>query len=214
MNPFIRTTTLALGAGAVLVFALFRPATANGDCTFSIATDAVKMEWTAFKFTDKTGVTGTFTKTTLAGPTSADSFTALATGLTMSIDAASIESNNPARNLTIREFFFEKFVPDPIIRGHATALRGDEKNGTIDIETTMNGVSRSVPFAYTIGADNAVEAKASIDMLDFKLEKAHASIHQTCEEQHRGPDGVSKTWTTVELALRGRFTKTCSPVAP
>ncbi len=179
------------------------------DCTWSVAPDAVKVEWTAFKFTNKTGVTGTFTTSTLSGPRSADSLVGLAKGLQMTIDGASIESNNPARNVTIRDFFFAKFVPDPKIRGRATAASGDDHRGTIEIEITLNGVSRTVPFAYAIGRDNQVEATASIDLLDFQLDAAHASIHETCQQQHTGEDGVSKTWTTVGIALRGKFTKTC-----
>ena len=52
-------------------------------------------------------------------------------------------------------------------------------------------------------------AKAAVDMMDFALQKPFDSIHQACEEQHTGEDGVSKTWTDLELALSGTFEKSC-----
>jgi len=71
-------------------------------------------------------------------------------------------------------------------------------------------VTRVVPFAYTVTPAGEVTAKGSIDMLDFALKDAHDSIHQTCEELHKGQDGVSRTWTDVDLTLTGKFTKSCA----
>ena len=84
-------------------------------------------------------------------------------------------------------------------------MQGDDQKATIEMKITMNGVSRVVPFAYTATPEGEVVAKGSIDMLDFALKDAHDSIHQTCEELHRGKDGVSKTWTEVDLTVTGRF---------
>ena len=183
---------------------------AGGACTYRIAKDAVKIEWTAFKFTNKQAVSGTFNTTTLSGATQAASLTELAGGLSMKIDGSSIESANPGRNATISEFFFGTFAPSPEISGRVESVDGDDSKGTLKIAITMNDTTRSVPFAYTISADHQVEATASIDMLDFALQKAFDSIHQACEEQHTGEDGVSKTWTDVDLRLTGSFEESCS----
>lgn len=182
---------------------------AKAACTYRVAEDAVKVEWTAFKFTEKTGVTGTFNTTTLSGPREAPSLTALAEGLSMKIDGTSIESNNPGRNATISQFFFQKFAPSPEITGTVESVDGDDSKGTLNIAITMNGTTRTVPFTYTISKDHAVTAKAAVDMMDFALQKPFDSIHQACEEQHTGEDGVSKTWTDLELALSGTFEKSC-----
>lgn len=198
-----------LAASCALAVCLVAPQ-ADAACTYSVSKDAVKVEWTAFKLTEKVGVTGTFNTTALSGPTQSDSLTALAKGLSMKIDGASIESNNPGRNVTISQFFFQKFSPSPEISGKVENVDGDDTKGTLNIAITMNGTTKTVPFAYTISKDHEVEATATIDMMDFALQKPFDSLHMACEEQHTGKDGVSKTWTEVGLKLSGKFAASCS----
>ncbi len=78
------------------------------------------------------------------------------------------------------------------------------------MKITMNGVSRVVPFEYTATSEGEVSAKGSFDMLDFALQGPFDSLHEACGEMHTGPDGVSKTWTDVEVTVQGSFTKSCS----
>ena len=207
MSTFVGRTLTLIASCAALGSALV-PA-ANAACTYSVGENAVKVEWTAFKLTEKVGVTGTFNTTKLSGPREASSLMALAEGLSMKIDGRSIESNNPGRNATVSEFFFGKFVPSAEIVGKVQSVEGDASKGTLQIAITMNDTTRTVPFAYTISEEHAVEATATIDMMDFALQKPFDSIHQACEEQHTGPDGVSKTWTDVELKLSGTFGAAC-----
>lgn len=201
--------SLALAATCALALVSLPPK-ADAGCTYSVASDAVKVEWTAFKLTEKVGVTGTFNTTTQAGPTEADSLVALAKGLSMKIDGASVESNNPGRNATISQFFFQQFSPPAEITGKVESVEGDDSKGTLNIAVTMNGTTKTVPFAYTISKDHAVEATATIDMMDFAMQKPFDTLHQACEEQHTGEDGVSKTWTDVDLKLSGKFAESCS----
>jgi len=179
-------------------------------CTYSADTKDVKLVWTAFKFSDKTAVKGRFNQATVAGTPSAKSLAALMQNLSMDIDGASVETDNPARNATIQQFFFAKFSPPSKIHAAVARVSGDDTKGAMTVKITMNGVTRAVPFAYTATADGGFEAKASIDMLQFNLKAAHDSLHQACEDKHKGPDGVSKTWTQVDLLLTGKFKKACS----
>jgi hypothetical protein len=50
-----------------------------------------------------------------------------------------------------------------------------------------------------------------MDVLDFALDGALKDLNRTCEVLHRGPDGVSKTWSEVELKLIARIGKVCTP---
>lgn len=200
-----RAATVALTLG----LALGSPAAAE-TCTYAVDPNGISLVWTAFKFNEKTAVNGKFNTRKVSGPTSASSPVELARGLSMEIDGASVETDNPARNATIGEFFFGKFKPSAQIRASVADVKGDDRKGTMDMKVTMNEVTRVVPFAYTVTPDGEVTAKGSIDMLDFALKDAHDSIHQTCEELHKGKDGVSKTWTDVDLTLTGKFTKSCA----
>ena len=195
--------------GASLLAATLLANSAEGACTYSVGENPIQVEWTAFKFTKKQGVTGTFNTTSLSGPREADSLTALARGLSMEIDGTSIESNNPGRNVTISQFFFQIFAPSPDIVGRVVQVEGDDQSGKLDVAISMNGTTKTVPFKYTISDRHEVEATAKIDMMDFALQKAFDSIHLACETQHTGEDGVSKTWTDVDLKLTGRFEESC-----
>jgi len=178
-------------------------------CTYSTDPKDIQLEWTAFKFTEKTPVKGKFNKAEVKGKTQAGSLAELVTGLHIDIDGASVETNDPGRNATIQQFFFEKFNPPFHIHAMATKLEGDDQKGTMAINLSMSGSAKDVPFAYTVGADGVLTAQASIDMLEFGLQAPYDSIHKACEDKHTGKDGVSKTWTQVDLLLTGKFKKEC-----
>lgn len=182
---------------------------AEASCTYTLNPEGVQVEWKAFKFTSKDGVSGTFRDVKLSGAQTASTLTELARGLRIEIDGASIESGDPARNATVSEFFFQKFQPTAKITGEAVEVTGGDSQGTVKIKITMNGVERTIPFSYTIAEGGKVEAKAAFDMMDFALETPYETIHQACEEKHTGPDGISKTWTDVEVRLSGSFAEKC-----
>lgn len=181
-----------------------------GDCTYSTDPKAITLKWTAYKFTEKTPVKATFTTSPVQGPTSAKSLEALAEGLRMDIDGSSLESGDPGRNVTLKDFFFGKLNPPFKMEAVAKDLTGSDTAGNITIEINMNGVVKEVPFAYTATDQGEMIAKAGINLMDWQLKTAFDSIHQACEQLHTGKDGVSKTWDTVDLEIKGKFTKACS----
>lgn len=206
-------------AAFVLTIALSLPTSrvaAEEACTYSVDPSAIAVTWTAFKFSNKTAVSGRFNTTKVSGRSSADSLVSLAEGLSMEIDGTSVETDNPARNATISEFFFGKFVPSGKIAVSVTDVRGDETQGKIDMKIEMNRVSRVVTFGYAATPEGDVVATGAFNMLDWNLKAAHDSIHVTCEEQHTGPDGVAKTWTDVVVTVTGKYTRSesCPTPAP
>lgn len=178
-------------------------------CQYSADAKDIALQWTGFKFTEKTPVKGKFTQVKLDGKTSAKSLVELMKNWTADIDASSVESNDPVRNKNLKESFFAKFAPASQI--HATTIKavGTEVKGVLTVQIKMNGVTRNVPFTYTATPEGAVEAKGSIDLMDYSLKSAVDSLHTTCQTQHTGKDGVSKTWSQVDLLLTGKFEKKC-----
>ncbi len=177
-------------AAALVAAALVAATGAGAACTYSVDPSTVKIGWTAFKLTEKVGVPGTFQKVRWSGPTAASSLAELARGLRVEIDGASLSTGNPGRDATIADFFFRRFHPDAQITGRAVSVKGDEHAGTVEIEISMNGKRRTVPFRYEIGADHHVDARASIDVMDFALQAPFDSLHEACREKHTGEDGV------------------------
>jgi hypothetical protein len=179
---------------------------ASDGCTYMVK--EAKPEWTAYKYTEKAAVGGTFNSFSLSSPKLASSFVASMEGLSIEIDASSVESKNPARNKTIAEKYFFLFAPQNIIKGNVVSATGDEEKGSIEINIDMNGVQKPYTFTYT-QKEGKVIASSVMDMMDFQLQKPFDSIHTSCETLHTGADGVSKTWTEVALRVVVSYEKTC-----
>ena len=198
-----------LAIAVTLISATICPNQAMAECTYSLAESGVRAGWTAFKFTNKAAVQGNFSDAQLSGPREAGTLTGLAEGLSMLIAGKSVKTGNPGRDATVAGFFFGFMKDGGQIRGRATRVEGDDTKGTVHIDITMNGETRDIPFAYTIDKEGLVNATASIDILNFRMQPAFDQIHKACEEQHTGDDGISKTWTQVDLSLQGSFTTNC-----
>ena len=178
-------------------------------CTYEIK--SAKPEWTAYKFTNKAPVGGTFNSYTLSETQSATALTKAFDGLSIEIDASSVESNNPQRNTTITEQYFAKFAPQHTLKANVVSSKGDNTKGTMNINIEMNGVSKTLPFSYTYESTKGVlEAKSVMDMMDFNLKGPFDSIHEACKTLHTGPDGVAKTWTEVALQVTAEVIETCT----
>ena len=183
-----------------------KPAAVTPKCTYLVK--EAKPEWTAYKYTEKAAVGGTFNTFTLSTPQKSDSFTKAVEGLSIEIDAASVESNNPGRNATIAGTFFGLFAPQNSIKGNVILARGDEKKGEIQINIDMNGVQKPYTFGYE-NKEGKIVASSVMDMMDFNLTAPYDSIHTACKTLHTGTDGVAKTWTEVALRVVVSYDKAC-----
>ncbi len=177
-------------------------------CTYTL--QEAKPGWTAYKTTDKAPVSGGFATTTLSPTKPAPSVVGALNGVTMTIDPASVSSGNEGRDHTLREKYFGLFMPKTEFTAGVVAVKGDDQKGTVDLNIGMNGVSKTVAFAYEVAADGTLSANASIEMMDFGLKAAFDSIHEACKLLHTGEDGVSKTWTDVALTVTAKLAKQCS----
>ena len=175
-------------------------------CSYTVK--EAKPEWTAYKYTEKSAVEGTFNTFTLSTPKTTDSFASSLEGLSIEIDASSVESKNPERNKTIAEKYFALFAPQSAIKGNVVSAKGDEEKGSIDINIDMNGMQKTYTFAYE-QKEGTVVASSVMDMMDFQLQKPFDSIHESCKTLHTGTDGVAKTWTEVALRVVVRYDKAC-----
>ena len=201
---------LSLGLSFLVLFAMGGCGPKKSACQYSTDPKAIQLVWTAFKFTEKTPVKGRFNKAEVSGKSSAPTLPELMKGLRIDIDGATVETDNPGRNATIQQFFFEKFNPPFKIQATIASVTGDEQKGSLQIKIDLNGAAKEIPFTYTVTPEGAVEAKGTIDILEFGLQPAFDSLHQACQDLHKGKDGVAKTWTQVDLSLTGNIEKECN----
>lgn len=174
-------------------------------CTYELAKDSLGAGWTAFKTTQKVGVNGTFKKVEVTGMTSGKTLAKLVQGLKVRIDTTSSDTTNPARDLTLKEFFFSKLKG--AVQGKIKNL--NETDHTAVLALNFNGKSKDVAMKYEAANDQDFKATGSIDLLDWSADEAYNSIHTKCTDLHKGPDGVSKTWSDVNITLKATINKVC-----
>jgi hypothetical protein len=175
------------------------------NCEYELNKDTVVVEWTAFKTTEKIAVKGTFKSVNVQGETKADSLLRLFKGLNVSVDRASVETGNPARNDTLVKSFFSKLAAGEI-RGKIVEYIA-EKN-SLFMMLAFNGQNKRVTMKVDHQGDDYT-ATGSLDIMDYSAGPALHLLNQACLELHKGKDGVSKTWSDVDLSLKGHITKTC-----
>ncbi len=173
-------------------------------CLYTLKPDSTEVKWTGYKFTEKAGATGTFKEVKVNTRSNAKSVQALVKSVQVDIDALKFDSGDPARDINLTKGFFNLFKNSKI-KGRVISYKEDK----MLVRMTMNGVSRSVPFQVRVDGLKYT-AKAEIDILDFKLNSALAALNQLCKDLHVGPDGVLKTWSTVDLSLSSEIVEDCS----
>lgn len=148
----------------------------------------VTLEWTAYKFDDKTAVKGSFTDFDVAynkeGETPEEKFS----NLKFSINKESSSTDDAARDKTITENFFLN------LKGDIHGSLGELKDGEVETTITLNGKTVTKTFAYEI-KDNLLHFKGEIDIIkDFMADTAFGALHEACAVLH-----ANKTWTDVAI---------------
>lgn len=175
----------------------------EASCTYSLVDGSEKVTWTGFKFTEKTGVSGTFDKLKVSHETS-DSLEDLLKSISFEIDTKSINSGNPARDATLQKTVFGFLSIPETIKGSVKAAT----DSSIDVKMTMNK-EMNAAFDYT-AKEGSITAVGDIDMTQNGLVKSFNAVKEACKILHTGADGVSKTWADVNIKLEANYEEKCS----
>lgn len=98
---------------------------------------------------------------------------------------AKVRDNNTKNN------FFKKFATDAG-KINVKISKVTDKEITADIK--MNGVTKSIPFAYEVKGTN-IEAKGALNVLDFNTQTAWQQFERVCKMAfHKG-----KSWSTIDV---------------
>lgn len=186
---------------------------ATNTCRYEVDPTTVKVGWTAFKTTEKTPVQGTLKDVQIKTPMkSVKNLVGLLARVKASgsVDSEKkSDSGKPERDHTLFEKFFSLISFHGKFEGSFVNIVGDEKAGTLDLSLIFNNKTKKVPMKYTLSAENALEVEGEFDLNNFGAEAPLASLHQACEQLHKGKDGVSKTWPNVGLKISAKITKDC-----
>jgi len=173
-------------------------------CFYSYNEGTTLMEWTAFKFTEKAPVKGTFTEINVAGTLVSDDPMALLSSLTFSIPVSSISSQNEERDGKIMKQFFGTIKTENLT-GKVVSLGMDE---TAVLDITMNSLTKAVKGKYTF-EDGKFDFSASIDVGDWSAVPGIKALNTICKDLHTGADGVSKLWAEVDLKFSTTLSSDC-----
>ena len=167
--------------------------------SYSFDSNKAKIIWKGFKTTDRIQVTGQFEQFDSSRDMKQfDSLEGLIDGLDFSISTSSSASGDPVRDLNLKDYFFKLLTSNFRLTGSL----GYPNNNLIPVTFNTLLGSKTVELSYFF-ENSIVEIKGVIDIgIDLGGIMAYESIHQQCEQLHTGGDGVSKTWSEVEVLVR------------
>ncbi|NVK53397.1 MAG: YceI family protein [Flavobacteriaceae bacterium] len=167
---------------------------------FSLKEANNTINWVAYKTTDKLPVKGTFKKVTITKNGFGNTAKEAINGAEFSIPVSSIFTSDAGRDSKLKQFFFGVMDKTEILSGTLTIE--NDSIGYADL--TMNGVTKKLPFKYTL---NAKEFKISATMLLENWNAQHAidSLNLACKDLHKAADGISKTWNDVAINITTIF---------
>ena len=173
-------------------------------CTYSYAPEETVLTWTAFKLTERVGVSGTFDEINVTANNGAEDMFGVLTGATFDIPVSSLNSNDEVRDPKIKNSFFGVMNNTDRITGSVKSLSAT--SGEVDI--TMNGVSKSYSGDVAVEGEE-ITFTTTLNILDYNGQESIDSLGVVCEAKHTGPDGVNKLWEDVELVVRTTLQKAC-----
>lgn len=163
---------------------------------YTIDTSGISVLWTAYKFTNKTAVSGTFNTYTFESKKTSGTVENILNKSKLSIPTATVNSSNPIRDFKLDAYFFKAFNTSEII---GTITKAKESEGIIDLN--MNRTSKKIPFTYTIEKDT-IRLFTNLNLTYWKGEEALETLNTECYELHKGTDGISKLWPDVDLVIK------------
>jgi hypothetical protein len=167
---------------------------------FSLKTAQNSIGWTAYKTTDKIAVKGEFKKVNITKNGEGDSAKEAIQNAEFAIPVSSIFSNLSDRDFKLRKFFFGVMDNTKLLSGKLTL--SDDTTGIASI--TMNGVTADLPFTYTL-IGNEFKLNATMNLENWNAQDAIKSLNAICKELHKAADGISKTWSEVEINITSVF---------
>ena len=175
-----------------------------------------EVNWSAYKTNDKTPVSGSFNEFSSDRENqSFNSIEDLVDGLKFSISSLSSLSGDPSRDLNLKNSFFKYLTDNFEING----TLGKPINDSIDVYFDVLGKNTPIRFEYSTYiiptcpyADQIIEIKGKINLVNQFDGKAFNSIHEKCSDLHKGADGISKTWEEVDVHIKALVINETNPI--
>ncbi|MFS4416452.1 YceI family protein [Maribacter sp. 2307ULW6-5] len=163
---------------------------------YSVDTSGVSIKWTAYKFTDKLGVSGGFDQFSLNLKNPTGTVETLLKDAAIVIHTSSVNSGNEIRDPKLRTSFFKVFHTDTI---KGQILDAQRNKGALELK--MNNISNDVEYNYSLKNDTLF-LSTHLDVMQWNGKEALNSLNKECYELHTGTDGISKLWPDVDVTIK------------
>ena len=173
-------------------------------CVYKYDSESLDFTWTAYKFTNKTGVNGSFDEIKVEASEDANNLEDLLNSVKFVINISSVNSNEVTRDIKIAQFFFGTMESTSEIIGELKDVDG----GNVTISLTMNDLTVDVPGTIETSGDT-LKLKSTVDFNEFDAAKALSMLNQVCSEQHTGEDGKSIFWDVVDINVIALYKNEC-----
>ncbi|TGL86408.1 YceI family protein [Leptospira congkakensis] len=180
---------------------------AQENCTYEYDPSQTSLEWTAFKFTEKTGVKGKFDSIKVIGKQKDKSKFGAVASIQFEIDSSTVNSGVPDRDGKIKKFFFGSVKGNKKISGSFSDISTGE-TGTAKLNLRFGNSKTSVPVNF-VWKDDVVEVTGTVDVLALGLKSGLSKLNLECNDLHKGSDGLSKLWPTVDVKVVSTIKKVC-----
>ena len=178
------------------------------NCIYSYNPAKTELNWTAYKFLNKTGVGGSFRTVNVDGLSSSADPKALIASLSFSIPVSSTETNDPSRNGKIIDFFFGSLANTQNLTGKVVELADD---GTATLSIIMNDIEKEVQGQYIL--DKGVFSfQTEINVEEWNASAGIENLNEECKDLHtdvQNGDTESKLWSDVAISFKTELTRAC-----
>ncbi|MCG6139803.1 YceI family protein [Leptospira mtsangambouensis] len=180
---------------------------AQENCIYEYDPAQTSLEWTAFKFTEKTGVKGKFDSIKVVGKQKDKSKFGAVKSLQFQIDSSSVNSGVPDRDGKIKKFFFGSVNGNKKISGSFSDISEGE-TGSAKLNLRFGNAKTTVPVSF-VWKGEVVEVTGTVDVVGLGLQSGLSKLNAECNDLHKGSDGVSKLWPTVDVKVVSTVKKIC-----
>lgn len=180
----------------------------SGACTYSYNESLTELNWTAFKFTEKTGVKGKFDEFHLSGGLPNEEISGMLNDIGFVIPVSSLNTANPDRDGKIRKFFFGNLKSPEVLKGKVSKAEGDNASGKIEVLLTMNEMEQSLNLNYRVSGDTLI-IEGMLNLDNWGAQEGIKALNKECEQLHTGADGKSVLWSEIDIEIRSILDKNC-----
>lgn len=179
--------------------------TPSESCLLALVDTSVVVKWTAYKTTEKIGVSGTFDIVKVSGNSKAETAVDVLKNASFEIPVNSVNSGVSDRDGKIFDHFFSTMLNTDVLAGQVLEVGAEQwKVGLV-----MNDVRDTLVFDYN-EQKGGVSLVATLDLAKWNALASADSLNTVCYDLHKGADGISRLWPDVKLEISAILKQDCN----